>query len=119
MTHKLLYDAYVEAATPTRALELFKTRCRPVLNGTPDPVPCEETLDFLNKEWAEFMKPTYVNNNGQTKKTTAEAWRQANPGEWRKLQNYRANGGEPPLLVSSIGKQMVEHVSAWRSVQEL
>jgi len=68
----------------------------------------------LQAEWDEFMRPTYVNSSGQTKRTVAENWRKANPGEWQKLQTYRASGGSAPTLATSIGKQMVKHVTAWR-----
>jgi len=64
--------------------------------------------EALDREWAEFK----VEKNSQGKLTQAENWRRANPGEWYLLSFYRA-GGDRPSLVTSTGKQMVEHVTAW------
>ena len=63
----------------------------------------------LDEEWAEFMVPV----NSQGKRTVAETWRVQNPGEWQKLQDYRAGSGARPVLVTSFGRQMVEHVDAY------
>ena len=44
--------------------------------------------DQLQQEWDAFMVPTYTDNRGRTKKTMAQTWREANPVEWQKLQDY-------------------------------
>jgi len=67
----------------------------------------------LLDEWNEWIKPTYVNRQGQTKKTTAELWRDANPGENQQLLAYRNGAISKPSLASNLGRQMVEHVEAW------
>jgi hypothetical protein len=66
--------------------------------------------ESLEAEWAEFM----VVKNSQGKNTLAENWRKSNPVEWTHLQTYRS-GGIRPSLITSLGKQMVEHVTAWLS----
>jgi hypothetical protein len=68
------------------------------------------TRESLEAEWTEFL----VKKNSQGKNTLAENWRNSNPGEWSKLQTYRS-GGVRPSLVTSLGKQMVEHVTAYLS----
>lgn len=70
----------------------------------------EDTHAALEREWAEFL----VARNSQGKKTLAENWRTANPGEWTQLQAYRA-GGVRPSPVTSLGRQMVEHLDAWHA----
>ena len=69
--------------------------------------------DQLQQEWDAFMVPTYTDNRGRTKKTMAQTWREANPVEWQKLQDYRAGSATKPTLASSMGVQMAEHVEAW------
>lgn len=65
-------------------------------------------LDALDREWAAFL----VDRTGSNKWTQQGAWRRDNPGEWQKIQDYRA-GGARPSLTTALGKQMVEHVDAW------
>lgn len=72
------------------------------------PPPQNLVLEALNREWQVWLEKT-----GSTgKKTQAENWRLANQGEYDKLLTYR-NGGPKPTLVTSFGRQMVEHVTAW------
>lgn len=73
-----------------------------------------DVLKEIEDEWAVWLEPTYVNNQGQTKKTVAQIWRDSNPGEYQKLLDYRG-GGSKPTLATSMGRQMVEHVEAWLS----
>lgn len=77
-----------------------------------------DVLKELQDEWNVWLEPTYVNSRGQTKTTTAEAWRHANPGEYQKLLDYRAEKITKPTLASSMGRQMVEHAEAWLTAKE-
>lgn len=70
------------------------------------------TLQEIQDEWDVWMEPTYINKQGQTKKTVAQTWRDQNPGEFSQLLAYR-EGGQKPMLATSMGRQMVEHVEAW------
>jgi hypothetical protein len=73
-----------------------------------------ETLKELEDEWNVWLEPTYINSHNQTKKTVAEIWREANPGEYTKLLAYRDQSNPvKPILLTSMGRQMVEHVEAW------
>ncbi len=70
-------------------------------------------LTELDNEWAEFMQPT-----GPTgKRSQDETWRVQNPGEWSKLQTYRAGTGPRPTLATRPGRRMTHHVAAWLALK--
>ena len=65
----------------------------------------------LDQEWAAFL----VDKTPSGKWTQAGAWRRDNPGEWGRLQQYRA-GSPRPTMTNSTGfsQQMLEHIDAYR-----
>lgn len=69
-----------------------------------------EVRAALEQEWAAFT----VDRNTAGKLTQQGVWRRDNPGEWSKLQAYRAGTAARPNLATALGRQMVEHVDAYR-----
>lgn len=70
-------------------------------------------LEELQAAWDEWM----IEKNAKGKLTQGAAWRRDNPGEWQKLQDYRA-GGPKPTLATRTGRQMTNEVAAWLEAKQ-
>lgn len=82
----------------------------------PPPDPCQPKLDtlkqMLQEEWDVFMENKTGNRNQWTQD---QKWRADNPGEFQKLQDYRA-GGVRPTLSTEPGRRMLQHIDAEREI---
>lgn len=69
-----------------------------------------EVRAALDQEWAAFL----VDRNSSGKLTQQAVWRRDNPNEWARVKAYHDGTGGRPSTATALGRQMVEHIDAYR-----